>query len=51
VTDARGRDDLDDALLLDHEDKTFAEGWIGLWTKADSVTEFADLHVAGTLPK
>jgi len=39
---------LDDAPLLDHQDKTFTEGWIGLWTKADSVTEFADLEVTGT---
>src|SRR5438067_2440799 len=35
---------LNDALLLDHEDKTFTSGWVGLWTKADSVTEFADLE-------
>jgi hypothetical protein len=38
---------LDDSLLLDHEDKTFSGGWIGLWTKADSVTEFADLEITG----
>lgn len=42
---------LDDSLLLDHEDKTFAGGWVGLWTKADSVTEFADLEVTGTPAK
>ena len=42
---------LDDALLLDHEDKTFTGGWIGLWTKADSVTEFADLEITGTPAK
>ena len=42
---------LDDSLLLDHEDKTFTAGWVGLWTKADSVTEFADLDVAGTPAK
>jgi 3-keto-disaccharide hydrolase len=42
---------LDDALLLDHEDKTFTGGWVGLWTKADSVTEFADLAVVGTPSK
>ena len=42
---------LDGVQLLDHEDQTFAEGWIGLWTKADSVTEFADLEVTGTLVK
>ena len=39
---------LDAALLLDHEDKTFTSGWIGLWTKADSITEFADLEITGT---
>jgi hypothetical protein len=39
---------LDNASLLDHQDKTFREGWVGLWTKADSVTEFADLEVSGT---
>ena len=42
---------LDDALLLDHEEKTFTGGWVGLWTKADSVTEFADLEVTGTPAK
>ena len=42
---------LDDTLLLDHEDKSFSQGWVGLWTKADSVTEFADLEVTGTLAK
>jgi Domain of Unknown Function (DUF1080) len=39
---------LDGQRLLDHDDKTFADGWVGLWTKADSVTEFADLEVSGT---
>ena len=42
---------LDGARLLDHEDKTFTEGWVGLWTKADSVTEFADLDVTGTVAR
>jgi hypothetical protein len=42
---------LDDSLLLDHEEKSFTRGWVGLWTKADSVTEFADLEVAGTPAK
>jgi len=42
---------LDDALLLDHDDKTLTRGWVGLWTKADSVTEFADLDVTGTPAK
>lgn len=39
---------LNGALLLTHQDTTFTEGFIGLWTKADSVTEFADLEVTGT---
>ena len=42
---------LDGVPLLDHQDRTFADGWVGLWTKADSVTEFADLEVTGTLAK
>lgn len=42
---------LDDALLLDHDDRTFTGGYIGLWTKADSVTEFADLVIIGTPAK
>jgi hypothetical protein len=42
---------LDDSLLLDHENKSFTGGWVGLWTKADSVTEFADLEVTGTPAK
>jgi hypothetical protein len=43
---------LDGVPLLDHQDTTFADGgWVGLWTKADSVTEFADLEVTGTLAK
>jgi len=42
---------LDNAPLLDQQDRTFTEGWIGLWTKADSVTEFADLEVSGTPAK
>jgi hypothetical protein len=39
---------LDGALLLDHDDRTFTGGYVGLWTKADSVTEFADLVITGT---
>ncbi|HKA28236.1 MAG TPA: family 16 glycoside hydrolase [Candidatus Binatia bacterium] len=39
---------LNDALLLNHDDKTFTGGWVGLWTKADSVTEFGNLEIAGT---
>ena len=39
---------LDRAPLLDHRDATFTRGWLGLWTKADSITEFADLEASGT---
>lgn len=39
---------LNGTMLLDHQDKTFTDGWVGLWTKADSVTEFADLEITGT---
>src|SRR5215510_14773742 len=42
---------LDGTLLLDHDDKTYTDGWVGLWTKADSVAEFADLQVNGTPSK
>jgi hypothetical protein len=45
------RASLDNVQLLEHDDKTFSQGWIGLWTKADSVTEFADLEITGTLAK
>jgi len=38
---------LDGKLKLDHEDKTYADGYVGLWTKADSVTEFDDLEASG----
>jgi hypothetical protein len=34
---------LDDQQLIDHRDRRFAAGRIGLWTKADSVTAFDDL--------
>lgn len=38
---------LNGKLFIDHEDKTYTEGYVGLWTKADSVTEFDDLEVSG----
>ena len=38
---------LDGGLLLDHRDARFRSGRVGLWTKADSVTAFADLTVRG----
>jgi Domain of Unknown Function (DUF1080) len=38
---------LNDKLLLDHRDARFKSGRVGLWTKADSITAFADLTVRG----
>jgi hypothetical protein len=35
----------------DHDDRTFTGGYLGLWTKADSVTEFAGLVITGTPAK
>ncbi len=34
---------LNDQPLLDHRDRKFTLGKVGLWTKADSVTAFKDL--------
>jgi len=48
ATGAKMQGYLDGTLLLEHQDKTFAAGWVGLWTKADSVTEFADLELSGS---
>ncbi|MBI3857989.1 MAG: DUF1080 domain-containing protein [Planctomycetes bacterium] len=42
---------LDGKLHIDHDDQTYAEGYVGLWTKADSVTEFDDLEISGTAVK
>jgi len=42
---------LNGKLQIEHEDKTYAEGYVGLWTKADSVTEFDDLEVGGAPAK
>jgi hypothetical protein len=39
---------LNGKVLIDHEDSTFAAGYVGLWTKADSVTEFDDLEASGS---
>lgn len=39
---------LGDKLLIDHEDATFKDGYVGLWTKADSITEFDDFEATGT---
>ncbi|WP_175405825.1 family 16 glycoside hydrolase [Shewanella sp. MEBiC00475] len=38
---------LNGILLLDHHDNTFIRGFVGLWTKADSVTEFDQFKVIG----
>ncbi len=38
---------LDGKLLIDHRDKRFGSGRVGLWTKADSVTAFDDLRIRG----
>jgi len=37
---------LDGTHVVEARDATFASGWCGLWTKADSVTLFDDLQVA-----
>lgn len=42
---------IGDKLLIDHEDATFKDGYVGLWTKADSVTEFDDFEASGTPAK
>ena len=39
---------LDGKLSLDHHDKTYPIGFVGLWTKADSLTEFDDLEASGS---
>ena len=38
---------LDGKLLIDYIDDTFKSGYIGLWTKADSVTRFDNFEVKG----
>ena len=35
---------LDGILCIDHDDDSFSKGYVGLWTKADSVTEFDDFR-------
>jgi hypothetical protein len=42
---------LNGKLQIEHDDKTYSSGYVGLWTKADSVTEFDDLEAAGTEAK
>ena len=38
---------LNGELLIDHHDNRFESGRVGLWTKADAVTEFSELKVTG----
>lgn len=38
---------LDGRLLIDHRDRRYRAGKVGLWTKADSVTAFDDLVIRG----
>lgn len=38
---------LNGELLIDHQDGRFKSGRVGLWTKADAVTEFSELKVTG----
>jgi len=40
---------LNDELLIDHHDSRFKSGRVGLWTKADAITEFTDFEVTGTV--
>ncbi len=42
---------LNGKLQIDHDDKIYADGYVGLWTKADSVTEFKDLEINGTVSR
>jgi hypothetical protein len=41
---------LNGVMLLDHHDRRFRAGRVGLWTKADSVTAFDDLVIRGVAP-
>jgi hypothetical protein len=38
---------LNGALLLEHRDARYGTGQVGLWTKANSITAFADLVIRG----
>lgn len=40
---------LNGELYLDHHDTSYGKGFIGLWTKADPVTDFDNLQVTGGL--
>ena len=36
---------LDQKLVIDYDTNRPLDGYIGLWTKADSVTQFTDLAI------
>lgn len=38
---------LDGTLYIDHHDDSYTKGYIGLWTKEDSVTAFDDMSIRG----
>jgi len=38
---------LNGTLYIDHQDQAFTGGYVGLWTKADAITDFDDLIVRG----
>jgi hypothetical protein len=40
---------LDGELLLDFETTLLEPGWVGLWTKADAITEFSDLRIRSSI--
>jgi hypothetical protein len=42
---------LDGKASVEATDATYASGWCGLWTKADSQTQFDDLKLAPAAPK
>lgn len=38
---------LDDILQINHHDNRYSKGFVGLWTKEDSITAFDNLNVSG----
>jgi len=40
---------LNGELLIDHHDSRFTSGRVGMWTKADAVTEFSSFKVRGVV--
>ncbi|MCB4781195.1 MAG: DUF1080 domain-containing protein [Sulfurovum sp.] len=39
---------LNGKLYIDHIDNSFSSGYVGLWTKADSITEFDNLKISAS---